>query len=62
MFLPGRNIENPLEVATGKLPKMFNDSVSFGYMVLHVGMECLSRLQDIELKKCTAEGNNRPRE
>jgi hypothetical protein len=62
MFLPGRNIENTLEVATGKLPKIFNDSVSFGYMVLHVGMEYLSRLQDIELKKCMAEGNNIPRE
>jgi len=51
-----------LEVATGKLPKMFNDSVSYGCMVLHVGMECLLRLQDIEPKKCTAEGNDIPRE
>jgi len=42
--------------------KAFNDSVSYGYMVLHAGMECLSGLQDIELKKCTAEGNNIPRE
>jgi hypothetical protein len=41
---------------------MSNNPVSYGNMGPHAGMECLSQLQDIELKKGNAEGNNIPRE